>query len=113
MDIDIPPRKSKKLFLIGILIWFFLSNICQRINKGVHEIDTKSKISGKNSYLKFEICFDIILKSEKLKKMTKINAHKEIFSILDYEIKNNIHALEIEIGWILLTIVRNQKFFYL
>ena len=29
--------------------------------------------------------------------MTKINAHKEIFSILDYEIKNNIHALEIEI----------------
>ena len=40
----------------------------------------------------------IILKSEKLKKMTKINAHKEIFSILDYEIKNNIHALEIKIG---------------
>ena len=68
MDIDIPPRKSKKLFLIGILILFFLSNICQRTNKGVHEIDTKSKISGKNSYLKFEICFDIILKSEKNKK---------------------------------------------
>ena len=39
----------------------------------------------------------IIIKSEKLKKMTKINAHKEIFFILDYEIKNNIHALEIEI----------------
>ena len=39
----------------------------------------------------------LIIKSEKLKKMTKINAHKEIFSILDYEIKNNIHALEIEI----------------
>ena len=39
----------------------------------------------------------LIIKSEKLKKMTKINAHKEIFFILDYEIKNNIHALEIEI----------------
>ena len=39
----------------------------------------------------------LIIKSEKLKKMTKINAHKEIFSILDYEIKNNIHAVEIEI----------------
>ena len=39
----------------------------------------------------------LIIKSEKLEKMTKINAHKEIFSILDYEIKNNIHALEIEI----------------
>ena len=41
--------------------------------------------------------FKLIIKSEKLKKMTKINAHKEIFFILDYEIKNNIHALEIEI----------------
>ena len=39
----------------------------------------------------------LIIKSEKLKKMTKINAHKEIFSILDFEIKNNIHALEIDI----------------
>ena len=39
----------------------------------------------------------LVIKSEKLKKMTKINAHKEIFFILDYEIKNNIHALEIEI----------------
>ena len=39
----------------------------------------------------------LIIKSERLKKMTKINAHKEIFFILDYEIKNNIHALEIEI----------------
>ena len=39
----------------------------------------------------------LIIKSEKLKKMTKINAHKEIFFILDYEIKNNIHAVEIEI----------------
>ena len=39
----------------------------------------------------------LIIKSEKLKKMRKIDAHKVIFSILDDEMKNKIHALEIEI----------------
>jgi len=41
--------------------------------------------------------FKIIIKSEKLKKMRKIDAHKKIFSILKEEMKNKIHALEIEI----------------
>ena len=39
----------------------------------------------------------LIIKSEKLNKMTKIDAHKHIFSILNEEMKNNIHALEIKI----------------
>ena len=39
----------------------------------------------------------LIIKSEKLNKMNKIDAHKDIFSILDEEMKNKIHALEIEI----------------
>jgi len=39
----------------------------------------------------------IIIKSKKLKSMNKIDAHKEIFSILKDEMKNKIHALEIEI----------------
>ena len=37
------------------------------------------------------------IESEKLKKMNKINAHKLVFSILKEEMKNKIHALEIEI----------------
>ena len=41
--------------------------------------------------------FKIIIKSKELKKMNKIEAHKKIFSILKEEIKNKIHALEIEI----------------
>ena len=41
--------------------------------------------------------FKLIIKSEKLKNMGKIDAHKEIFSILNDEMKNKIHALEIEI----------------
>ena len=44
---------------------------------------------------KFHLKF--IIKSEKLKKMKKIDSHKLIFSILRDEMKEKIHALEIEI----------------
>tara|TARA_B100000029_G_scaffold449468_1_gene472728 strand:- start:157 stop:411 length:255 start_codon:yes stop_codon:yes gene_type:complete len=37
----------------------------------------------------------IIIKSKKLKNMQKIAAHKAIFSTLEKEMKNNIHAIEI------------------
>ena len=39
----------------------------------------------------------IIIESKELKKMSKIQAHKKIFSILKEEMKNKIHALEIEL----------------
>tara|TARA_Y100000590_G_scaffold43801_1_gene46612 strand:- start:7860 stop:8114 length:255 start_codon:yes stop_codon:yes gene_type:complete len=39
----------------------------------------------------------IIIKSKKLRVMDKLSAHKKIFSILENEMKNKIHALEIEI----------------
>jgi len=39
----------------------------------------------------------IIIKSEKLRAMDKLSAHKKIFSVLEDEMKNKIHALEIEI----------------
>jgi len=39
----------------------------------------------------------LIIKSDKLKNMEKILAHKEIYSILKNEMNNKIHALEIEI----------------
>ena len=39
----------------------------------------------------------IVIQSKALKKMSKIEAHKEIFSILKDEMKSKIHALEIEI----------------
>ena len=47
--------------------------------------------NDKKFYLKF------IIKSEKLKKMNKIDSHKLIYSILKNEMKDKIHALEIEI----------------
>ena len=40
----------------------------------------------------------LIIKSQKLKSMSKIAAHKEVFSVLKQEMKDKIHALEIEIN---------------
>ena len=55
-------------------------------------LHTKHKsFNAEQFHLKF------IIKSKKLKKMNKIEAHKEIFSILKNEMKDKIHALEIEI----------------
>ena len=39
----------------------------------------------------------IIIKSQALNKMNKVEAHKAIFSILKDEMQSKIHALEIEI----------------
>ena len=39
----------------------------------------------------------LVIKSKELKKISKIESHKIIFSILKDEMNNRIHALEIEI----------------
>ena len=80
--------------------------IFNEIKKKIYkEINPKNIILIDNSHLhkkhksfdlnKFH--FKIIIESEELKKMNRIDAHKKVFSILKEEIKNKIHALEIEI----------------
>jgi len=74
----------------------------EKINK---KINPENIILIDNSHLhtkhKFfdlnKVHLKIIIKSKKLKKMNKIMAHKEIYSILKDEMNNKIHALEIEI----------------
>ena len=44
-------------------------------------------------YNKFHL--KLIIKSEKLKKMKRIDSHRAIFETLDEEMKKKIHALEI------------------
>ena len=58
-------------------------------NSNLH---TKHKSFDSN---KFHI--KLVIKSQKLKSMKKIDAHKLIFSALKNEMKNEIHALEIKI----------------
>ena len=80
----------------------FFETIKEKIN---NKINPENIILIDNSHLhtkhksfdinKFHI--KVIIKSKKLKNMNKIMAHKEIFNILKEEMKNKIHALEIEI----------------
>ena len=59
-------------------------------NSNLH---TKHKSFDSNKYH-----LKLVIKSEKLASMNKIDAHKVIFSVLKDEMENKIHALEIEIS---------------
>ena len=80
----------------------FFDEIKEKINE---KINPENIILVDNSYLHTKhksfdsnkIHLKLIIKSKKLKNMDKIVAHKEIFSILKNEMKDKIHALEIEI----------------
>ena len=80
----------------------FLENIKARINKKLNpeqiSLIDNSNLHAKHkafNYNKFYL--KLIIKSENLKNMNKIDAHKIIFSVLKDEMRNKIHALEIEI----------------
>jgi len=80
----------------------FFDEIKEKINKKFNPenliIIDNSNLHVKHKFYdsnKFHL--KIIIKSENLKNMDKITAHKEIFSVLKDEMNNKIHALEIEI----------------
>ena len=80
----------------------FLKKVEEKINKKLNPeqillIDNSSLHQKHKSFDYNKFHLKIIIKSEKLKKMGKIDAHKVIFSILKDEMKSKIHALEIEI----------------
>ena len=80
----------------------FFEQIEKKINKKINPeniilIDNSSLHIKHKSFDSNKFHLKIIIKSEKLKSMSKIMAHKEIFSILKGEMNNKIHALEIEI----------------
>ena len=69
--------------------------ICENI-----EVNNKSHLhqhhvqSPKNNNSHFEV----IISSRELKKLKTIDAHKKIYTILNEEMKNIIHSLEIKIN---------------
>ena len=80
----------------------FFDKIKEKINKKINPenlilIDNSSFHTKHKSFDSNKFHLKIIIKSEKLRSMSKIMAHKEIFSILKDEMNNKIHALEIEI----------------
>ena len=77
--------------------------IKEKINKKINPeniilIDNSSFHAKHKSFDSNKFHLKIIIKSEKLRNMDKIAAHKEVFSILKDEMSNQIHALEIEIN---------------
>ena len=81
----------------------FIDKVKEKIIKEINPenitlIDNSNLHSKHKSFDKNKYHIKIIIKSKKLKSMNKIAAHKEIFSILKDEMKNKIHALEIEIN---------------
>ena len=74
----------------------------QKINKKINPeniilIDNSHLHSKHKSFDKNKFHLKLIIKSKKLKDMSKIMAHKEIFLVLKDEMISKIHALEIEI----------------
>ena len=80
----------------------FLEKVKAKINKKLDPeqillIDNSNLHTKHKSFDSSKFYFKLIIKSEQLKNMKKIDAHKVIFSILSDEMKDMIHALEIEI----------------
>ena len=80
----------------------YLDKIVKIVNEKLNPekislIDNSSFHSKHKFYDPGKFHLKLIIQSEKLKKMKKIEAHKLIFSILKEEMENKIHALEIEI----------------
>ena len=80
----------------------FFEHIEKKINKKINPeniilIDNSSLHIKHKSFDSNKFHLKIVIKSVKLKKMGKIAAHREIYSILKDEMNNKIHALEIEI----------------
>ena len=80
----------------------FFDKIKEKINNKLNPenivlIDNSSLHTQHKSFDPNKFHLKIIIKSENLRNMSKIEAHKEIFSILKDEMNNKIHALEIEI----------------
>ena len=81
----------------------FFDEIKEKINKKINPeniilIDNSSLHTKHKSFDPKKFHLKMIIKSKKLKGINKIEAHKKIFSILKDEMKNKIHALEIEIN---------------
>ena len=60
-------------------------------------IDNSSLHSKHKSFDSNKFHLKLIIKSKKLNKMSKIDSHRAIFSVLEKEMRNKIHALEIVI----------------
>ncbi len=80
----------------------FFDKVKEKVSRKINPeniilIDNSHLHTKHKSFDSNKLHLKIIIKSEKLKNMNKVMAHKEIYSILKDEMRNKIHALEIKI----------------
>ena len=80
----------------------YLDKVKEKINKEFNPeklllVDNSSLHKKHSSFDSNKFHIKLIIKSKKFKNMTKIESHRAIFSDLNDEMKNKIHALEIVI----------------
>ena len=80
----------------------FFDTLKEKINKNIRPeeitIIDNTHLHTKHKFFDSEkFHLKLIIKSKKLKNMNKIDAHKEVYTILKNELIKKIHALEIEI----------------
>ena len=78
----------------------YLDKLKEKINKEFSPeklllVDNSSLHKKHSSFDSNKFHIKLIIKSKKLQNMTKIESHRAIFSVLNDEMKNKIHALEI------------------
>ena len=78
----------------------YLDKIKERISKKFNPekillIDNSNLHKKHKFYDSKKFHLKLIIKSEKLKNMSKLESHRAIFSLLEEDIKEKIHALEI------------------
>ena len=83
---------------INQLILLVKKKIKEKISLESINIEDKSFLHKNHvSHQTGKFHLKLIIQSKELKSLGKIEAHKKIFSVLEDEMKNKIHALEIEI----------------
>tara|TARA_B100001750_G_C15267322_1_gene475734 strand:- start:251 stop:505 length:255 start_codon:yes stop_codon:yes gene_type:complete len=80
----------------------FLEEIKAKLNKEFNPkklnlIDNSHLHSKHKSFNPEKIHLKIVIESQQLKTIERVKAHKAIFNLLKNEMKEKIHALEIEI----------------
>ena len=66
--------------------------------ENIEIIDNSKKHKTHKYFNKEKYHIEIIIKSNYLKNLSRIEAHKKIMTILEHDLKSFIHALEIKIN---------------
>ena len=80
----------------------FIKNLEDKIRKNVklnkiEILDNTSKHKNHKTFVENKLHITLIIESDELKLLNKVDSHKKIMKILSNELKDQIHALEIKI----------------